>query len=148
VQREVGERRYTNRGGKYDKYFEVLEKSPILKIKNEASKELKSVNELVGSRFVSVSRQYMRFVESEEKKRGSYSEEERSERLFEAFFNARAEVAVHSEKVRDLEKQLAENKALTERMRKAIQAVRYLSAVMHRIKTGAKGVLGRFGDKV
>src|ERR687894_1767128 len=70
VRRELEERRYINQGGKYDKYFKVLGKAPSLLIKNDTSRELRSVNELVGTRFVSVSKRYMRFVESEER-RGS-----------------------------------------------------------------------------
>src|SRR5215203_6911174 len=93
VRREIEERKYINRHGKYDKMHKVLAEAPSLLIKNDTSKELKNVNELVGTRFVSVSRQYMRFVESEAKRNGRYSEESWSERLFEAFFNARAEIA-------------------------------------------------------
>ena len=150
VRREVDERRYVNRGGKYDKYLEVLETSPDLLVKNDASKELESVNDLVGTRLVSVSEQYMRFVDSEERRSGRYSEESRSERLFEAFFNARAEVADYSEKVRDLEQQLAGYKAAAQVPWKPMRAIQYLgrrtvSTTLDRIKTGVRSVFGRLG---
>ena len=41
----------------------------------------------------------MRFVESQQQRNGDYPEESWSERLFEAFFNARAEVTALAEQV-------------------------------------------------
>ena len=99
VRREIEERRDLSLNDKYDKYLEVLEKTPSLPIKNETSQELRGVNELVGTRFVTVSRQYMKFVESEEERTSHCSEQRRSERLREAFLNARAEVATLAEKL-------------------------------------------------
>jgi hypothetical protein len=151
ARREVEERRYVNQGGKYDKYLKVLENDPGLLVLNANSKELTSVNELVGTRFVSISKRYMRFVESEEQRNGRYSEKGHSERLFEAFFNSRAEVAACSERIRDLEQQLARCNAATQRVQKAIRAVRYLrslkvSTVLSRVKVGLRSVLGRSGN--
>ena len=89
-----------NKGAdRYKTYLEVLERSPNLYIKTNTSKELKSVNDLVGTRFMSVSRQYMRFVENEEQRNGHHSVQSRSERLFEAFFNATEEVRSLAEQV-------------------------------------------------
>ena len=121
VQREIEERKYINRHGKYDKMHKVLAEAPSLLIKNDSSKELKNVNELVGTRFVSVSRQYMRFVESEAKRNGRYSEESWSERLFEAFFNARAEIADYGRKTRELQKELRELRAEARSERAALK---------------------------
>jgi glycosyltransferase involved in cell wall biosynthesis len=118
VRREIEERRYISRHGKYDKYFKVLAEAPDLLIKSDTSKELKSVSDLVGTRLVTVSRQYMRFVESEEQRNGAYSEEGRSERLFEAFFNARAEVAACGKRIGELEKRLQEVKRMLRRTRR------------------------------
>ena len=111
VQREIEERKYINRHGKYDKMHKVLSEAPSLLIKNDTSKELKNVDELVGTRFVAVSRQYMGFVESEAKRSGRYSEESWSERLFEAFFNARAEIADYGRKTRELQQELRDLRA-------------------------------------
>ena len=110
VRREIEEeRRYQNLHGKYDRIYEVLKEAPSLLIRNDTSEELRSVNDLVGTRFVSVSREYMNFVDEEErKKEGHDSEQKRSERLFDAFFNARSEVAVYSKRIRKLEQQLKE----------------------------------------
>lgn len=146
VQREIEERRYVNQGGKYDKYFKVLEKAPSLLIKNETSKELKSVNELVGTRLVSVSKQYMRFVESEEKRNGHYSEESRSERLYEAFFNARAEVAACSKRIRDLERQLAKAQAQIQALQSSRR--RKILTALGSLRTETRSVLDRLRNRV
>ncbi len=107
VRREMEERRYISRHGKYDKYFEVLEEDPDLLMVDEASKKLTSVNDLVGSRIVSVSKRYMQFVEDEERRTGRFSEEGRAERYSEAFFNARSEVTNYIRRTETLEKRLA-----------------------------------------
>ena len=99
VLREIEERRDLSLHGKYDKYREALERNPSLLIKNDASRELKSVNDLVGTRLVTVSRRYMRFVEREGRREGSRSGESRSEWLLDAFLNARAEVATLAEEL-------------------------------------------------
>ena len=124
VRREIEERRYNNLHGKYDKIHKVLAEAPSLLMRNDTSKELKSVNELVGTRFVSVSKQYMRFVENEAQKNGHYSEESRSERLAEAFFNARAEVAAYGRKTRELQQELKKLRAESRRKRAALNRAR------------------------
>jgi glycosyltransferase involved in cell wall biosynthesis len=170
VRREIRERRDISvYSGRYDKYLKVLEEAPSLLLKNDTSRELKSVNELVGTRFVSVSKRYMRFVEDEEQRGGRDSEASRSERLNEAFFNARAEVAAQSEKVRDLERKLAnlerqlatknerlaktnerlvKKRAEAHRARKQVQAIESsrgwrILTTLSRVKTRARSVLGR-----
>ncbi len=94
-------KRKNNKGGayRYGKYLEVLEKTPRFSIKADTSRELNSVNDLVGTQFVSVSRQYVRFVKSQQQGNDDYPEESWSERLFDAFFNARSEVTVLAEQV-------------------------------------------------
>jgi glycosyltransferase involved in cell wall biosynthesis len=124
VRREIEERRYNNLHGKYDKIHKVLAEAPSLLMRNDTSKELKSVNELVGTRFVSVSKQYMRFVENEAQKNGHYSEESRSERLAEAFFNARAEVAAYGRKTRELQQELKKSRAESRSKRAALNRAR------------------------
>ncbi len=141
VRREIDERRDLSLHGKYDKYLKVLEKTPSLLMKNDASKELKSVNELVGTRLVTVSRQYMRFVESEEQRNGLYSEERRSERLLGAFLNARAEAATLAEELEITHRQ----KRAAEEHLLAIQSSRswkVLRALAH-LKTAVREMLDR-----
>jgi hypothetical protein len=148
VRREVEERRYISRGGKYDKYYEVLSGAPDLVIRGDASMELKSVDELVGSRLVAVSRQYMQFVVSEERESGLYSERREKERLSEAFFNAQAEVAALGKRTGELEQQL---KGLRQEMRAAIkeerrkreEAASEAGARQHRFESRARTAEGR-----
>ena len=124
VRREIEERRYNNLHGKYDKIHKVLAEAPSLLMRNDTSRELKSVNELVGTRFVSVSKRYMRFVENEAQRNGHYSEESRSERLAEAFFNARAEVAAYGRKTSELQQELKKLRAESRRKRAALNRAR------------------------
>ena len=124
VRREIEERRYNNLHGKYDKIHKVLAEAPSLLMRNDTSKELKSVNELVGTRFVSVSKQYIRFVENEAQKNDHYFEESRSERLGEAFFNARAEVASYGRKTRELQQELKKLRAESKSKRAALSRAR------------------------
>jgi hypothetical protein len=121
VRREVEERRYISRHGKYDKYLEVLQQAPNVLIKGDTSKELKSVNDLVGSRMVAVSGQYLRFVEAEESRNGFSSEEARSERFFSAFVNAKAEVAAYGKRIGELEKQVKEVRRRAARARREVK---------------------------
>ena len=109
------EQRTSKSSAWYSKYLELVGETSSLSIKTDTSKELKSVNDLVGTQFVSISRQYMRFVENEEQRSGHYSEERRSERLFEAFFNARAEVRALAEQVGAMRQQ---NRILRQKYRR------------------------------
>jgi glycosyltransferase involved in cell wall biosynthesis len=124
VRREIEERRYNNLHGKYDKIHKVLAEAPSLLMRNDTSEELKSVNELVGTRFVSVSKQYMRFVENEAQRNGHFSEESRSERLAEAFFNARAEVAAYGRKTSELQQELKKLRAESRKKRAVLNRAR------------------------
>lgn len=51
---------------KYRKYLDALEKTPDLQLKQETSKELERVNDLVDDGFLVVSEDYMVFVDEEE----------------------------------------------------------------------------------
>jgi glycosyltransferase involved in cell wall biosynthesis len=158
VRREIEERRYVNRHGKYDKMHKILAEAPTLLMRSETSKELRSVNDLVGTRFVSLSEQYLSFVENEARRSGNYSEEDRSERLSEAFFNARAEVAAYSRKTRELQQELKKTRARSRRGRAASRSARHAEervdaiqssrawkvlTAIHRLKLGAAQALDR-----
>src|SRR5215216_478219 len=52
----------------FDKYLEVLDKNPALKMKRESARELKGVNDLVENGFLVVSEEYMMMVYDEERK--------------------------------------------------------------------------------
>lgn len=126
VRREMEERRDLNLGGKYDKYSGVLGETPSLLIKNDASRELGSVNDLVGTHLVTVSRRYIELVDG--------LDGDRPRRLLDAFFGARAEAEV-----------LREELEFTRRRRRA--AEEHLRAVTSsrgwRTLTVARSILGR-----
>ena len=147
VRREINERRYINQGGKYDKYLEVLEGAPSLQVKSEASRELRSINELVGTRIVSVSKRYMRFVEEEGRRGGGDGFEEGGlERLYEAFFNARAEVGTL---VKELEHTRRQKIALEEKLQAIESSKRWMVlTTLSRIKTEMRSLYSRSRHRV
>ncbi len=106
VRREVEVRNYPNRWGKYDRYLKVLEGSPELAIKAETARELENTNDLVGTRFMVLSREYMNFVREEDRKLGN-PPERHIERLSEAFFRAAAEAKEQGRKAWDTRQLMA-----------------------------------------
>ncbi len=137
VRHEIAERRDLNLGGKYDKYSGVLQESPNLLIKNAASKELGSVNDLVGTHLVTVSRRYMKLVDS--------LDGERPERLLDAFFNARAGASAMREELEFTRRR----RRIAEDHLKAITASRSWKALtaLGRVRAWARGVLGRLRSR-
>jgi glycosyltransferase involved in cell wall biosynthesis len=116
VRREVEERRYVNRHGKYEKYHKVLKETPSLLIKNGASRELESVNDLVGNGFLPVSALYMEFVQ-----------ERAPGRLVEAFFRARREIELQRRepgtRVQQLQGELVEERRRADFLQKQLEGV-------------------------
>ena len=106
VRREVEVRNYPNRWGKYDRYLKVLEGSPELEIKAGTARELESTNDLVGTRFMVLSREYMGFVREEDRNLGN-PPERHIERLSEAFFRASAEAKEQGRKAWDTRQLMA-----------------------------------------
>ncbi len=100
VRREVESRNYPNRWGKYDRYLKVLDEAPELAIKAGTARELGSTNDLVGTRFMPLSEEYMSFVREEDLRLGNPLERH-VERLSKAFFQATAEAKEQSKKARD-----------------------------------------------
>ncbi len=133
VRREIEERRDLNLGGKYDNYSGVLQETPNLLVRNEASRELGSVNDLVGTHLVTVSRRYMRLVDS--------LDGDRPERLLDAFFGARAEASVLREELEFTRRR----RRIAEEHLRAITASRSWKALaaLGRVKAKTKDVLDR-----
>src|SRR5215204_3876096 len=68
----VREGQYNNISPVYKKYLQVLEGTPDLRIKQESSREIESVNDLIENGFLVVSEDYMVLVyEEEERKKGT-----------------------------------------------------------------------------
>ena len=105
VRRETVEQRYVNRHGKYQKYLNVLDASPELLIRNDASRELKSVNDLIGTHFANVSEEYVRFMRGELQRREDYSRDVELDRLYDLFSRVREEAGEQRRMAQGLRKQ-------------------------------------------
>jgi len=156
VRQEIRDRRQLDlQKDRYGEYFKVLDRSPSLLLKNEASRELGSVNELVGTPFATVSRQYMGFVEGEERRLDPHAPGISSERMYEPFFNALAEAAAQRAAAREArqEAQEKQDRARVERenareagekARRAEEQIRAIqSSRSWRVLTGLGRVKGR-----
>ena len=103
VRREINEGRYVNRYGKYEKYHEVLERSPELEIKRGTSRELESTNDLVGTPFTVVSEEYMKLVEGEARTNQDSTASAGLGMMAGPFFRAQAEASAQRRRAEQLE---------------------------------------------
>ncbi|MGF1472417.1 MAG: glycosyltransferase family 2 protein [Rubrobacteraceae bacterium] len=111
VQQEIKERRYVNRHGKYEKYFKVLEKSPSLLARNETSRELESVNDLIGTQYNSISEEYIKFAARKEREKNGTSSDGDSiypQLLLKPLLRARAEARAVRQRAQGLERERRE----------------------------------------
>src|SRR5215212_4844015 len=67
----VREGQYSNNSVLYKRSLEVLERNPILQVKRETARELRSINELVENQFLVVSEEYMMLVYEQARKNGT-----------------------------------------------------------------------------
>jgi hypothetical protein len=109
VRRENLEQRYINRHGKYQKYLSVLETSPELLIRNDTSRELKNVNDLIGTQYASISKEYVKFMQSELRGQEGYSQDVELDRVYEMFFRIKSESEEQFRRMQSLQKR---NKSL------------------------------------
>jgi glycosyltransferase involved in cell wall biosynthesis len=105
VRREVVEQRYVNRNGKYQKYLDVLDASPELLIRNDTSRELESVNDLIGTQFANISEEYVKFMRGELQGQEGYSRDVELHRLYELFSRAKEEARDQRRTVQGQQKQ-------------------------------------------
>jgi len=109
----VREGQYNNISPVYKKYLQVLEGNPNLRVKQESSREIESVNDLVQNRFLVVSEEYMLLVyEEEERKKDTCRAPRRGEPCEPedeaALGRARARAEVQRLRVERLERRLEE----------------------------------------
>ena len=116
VRRETVEPRYINRHGKYHKYLKVLDASPELLIRNDSSRELKSVNDLIGTHLANISEEYVTFMQSELRSREGYSQDVELDRIYELFSRAREEAG---EQLRMAQSFRMQNSSLRRQLRRA-----------------------------
>jgi hypothetical protein len=119
VRRENVEQRYVNRHGKYQKYLRVLDASPELLIRNDTSRELTSVNDLIGTQLANISEEYVRFVQSQLRGREGYSQDDELYRAYELLFSVMDQAREQRKRAQSLRKQRLQrqNKFLREKLR-------------------------------
>src|SRR5215204_683172 len=104
----VREEHHYDNSAEYKEYLRVLEENPTLRVKQDTSKEIQGVNDLVENGFLIVSEDYIGWVNAEEEKsiplQPAYQGEQHG--LAEAFLKARRQERIKALKVRRLERQL------------------------------------------
>jgi len=104
----VREEHHYDNSAEYKEYLRVLEGNPTLRVKQDTSKEIQGVNDLVENGFLIVSEDYIGWVNAEEEKsiplQPAYQGEQHG--LAEAFLKARRQERIKALKVRRLERQL------------------------------------------
>src|SRR5215217_6104614 len=111
----VREEQYHKNSARYRKSLQVLDRNPILRIKGESARELRSVNELIENLFLVVSEEYMLLVYDEQRKKGSGRAAGEDEVDFR---RAKAQAEVQRLRVKRLERRL---EALQEQNRREVQ---------------------------
>ena len=96
---------------RYEKYVEVLEKKPVLRLWRDSSREIASVNDLLENGFLVASEDYIDWVNVEEEKsvRQAYPQSEPQE-LVAAFLESRRRERAKTLKVGRLEHRILENR--------------------------------------
>src|SRR5215213_6890848 len=109
VAQAVREENYPYNSRQYKRYLEVLENTPILQVKRETARELRSINELVENGFLVVSEEYMLLVYEQARKNGAghaLREGEPDGLEDPAFDRTRARAKVQSLRAKRLEQRL------------------------------------------
>jgi len=105
----VREEQHYDNSAEYKEYLRVLEGNPTLRIKQETSREIEGVNDLLENGFLVVSEDYLGWVNAEEEKsillEPAYQSEQQHG-LVDAFLKARRQERTKALKVRRLERQL------------------------------------------
>jgi len=118
--RAAREKRYWKNSIRYKRYLEVLQRNPSLQLKQEASQEITSVNDLLEDRFLVVSDDYVSWVNAEEEKSVLQSSQGEPRGLADAFLESRRQGRARILRVGRLEQQLREarrqQKAKTQRI--------------------------------
>lgn len=97
----------------YKKYLEVLDSNPNLQIKLETAREIRGVNDLLENRFLTVSEDYVGWVDAEEEKVISRISPEEPRELLEAFRDARRRGRAKDLRIQGLEFRLRQERAST-----------------------------------
>jgi chromosome segregation ATPase len=146
----VREGQYWNNSAEYKKHLEVLESNPTLRVKQETSKEIESVNELMEDGFLVVSEEYVSWVDAEEEKsilpqaaalRGEPSG------LAEAFLESRRQERAKSLEIQSLKRQQGakdlEIQSLKRQLRKRERKIQSSKRNQQRLKSRLRRLKGQ-----
>jgi hypothetical protein len=127
--RAVREENHWNDSAQYKQYLEVLDKNPRLMLRQDTSRELKSVNELLEEQFLVVSEDYVSWVNAEEERwvLGEGKQHRPSEMLLRARRLDRAKtlrIQRLEKELRDLGRQIEESRRIQRRLRRRVRALK------------------------
>ena len=125
----VREENHWNDSAQYKQYLEVLDKNPRLAMRQETSKEIKGVNDLLEEQFVVVSDDYVSWVNAEEARTAPATggQHGSSEVLTELRRQDRAKtlrIQRLEKQVRDLGRQIEESKRTQRRLRLRVRTLK------------------------
>jgi hypothetical protein len=104
--RWVQEGNHWNNSAEYKKYLEVLDKNPSLRVKQETSKEVRGVNDLLEDQFLVVSSDYVNWVNAQEKKNALQALPSEPRELAEALLESRRQERARALRIQMLAQQL------------------------------------------
>ncbi len=144
VRREIEEQRYVNRRGKYEKYLGVLEKNPSLTIKGETAREVRRVDDLVGTRFLVISEEYMKFVAGGGREDAYPAADDGLEKICGVLAKTSSEARLQNSKNKELQKRVRQLHRQQERSRRQSQRQQRrfqqrVSRLQYRLKGKGRG---------
>jgi hypothetical protein len=105
--RAAREEQYYSKSRAYKRYLDILEQNPELRLRLESAKEIVSVNELLESRFLVASEDYVCWVNAEEERRYSSADLQAEPGVsVEAFLRSRRQVRAMTLRIGKLERRL------------------------------------------
>ncbi|MBA3474642.1 MAG: glycosyltransferase family 2 protein [Rubrobacter sp.] len=123
VARAVREENYWADSAQYKKYLEVLESDPSLQVKQETSKELEGVNDLLENRFLVVSEDYVSWVNAEEEKSSLRPPWSEPRGLAEAFLEARQQERAKTLEMQRLGRRLLDRESLIHSLQQRLEKI-------------------------
>lgn len=122
ARRAVKEGNYYADSYEYRKYLETLEESSELKIKKETAEELESVNDLLG-RFLFVSRDYIRWADSEDESYVLRLLHNDPQRMAKAVLERGRQIRTRDQRIWEHAERLREKDAEIRRLRQRLRAL-------------------------
>jgi hypothetical protein len=130
----VREEHHYNNSAEYKRYLEVLEGNPSLRVKHETAREIEGVNDLLENGFVVVSKDYVSWVNAEEKR--TFLPGSRQNVSSEDLLRMRRQNRAKTLRIQRLEKQLRD---LSQQLKESDRSRRRLRRRVRTLKGRAAG---------